>query len=80
MGDPAGETVDQTAASVKSQGNTCTKGKKYGKYGRNFPKTAARAEKAKVTGIHREKAGACSLQESAETGGRAEGCPTRLVT
>ena len=31
MGDPAGETVDQTAASVKSQGNMCTKGKKYGK-------------------------------------------------
>ena len=34
MGDPAGETVDQTAASVKSQGNMCTKGKKHGKYGR----------------------------------------------
>lgn len=34
LDDPAGETVDQTAASVKSQGNMCTKGKKYEKYGR----------------------------------------------
>lgn len=34
LGDPAGETVDGTAASVKSQGNTCIKGKKYGKYER----------------------------------------------
>lgn len=34
LDDPAGETVEQTAASVKSQGNTCTKGKKYEKYGR----------------------------------------------
>lgn len=34
MGDPAGETVDGTAANVKPQGNTCIKRKKYGKYGR----------------------------------------------
>ena len=43
-------------------------------------KTPIRSEKGKMMGIHWEKAGTRSLQESAETGGRADGCPTQLLT